>query len=43
MHETESGLLSYPPSSREFLPFFKGYNKKKTLIMSKNNSLHESL
>lgn len=42
MHETESGLLSYPPSSREFLPFFKGSNKK-TLIMSKNNSLHESL
>lgn len=29
MHETESGLLSYPTSSREFLPFFKGYNKKK--------------
>lgn len=31
MHETESGLLSYPPSSREFLPFFKGYNKKKNI------------
>ena len=28
MHETESGLLSYPPSSREFLPFLKSSNKK---------------